>query len=295
MTFFLQHQSLFDAFLLGCGFAFSQYIALKAGVFSIATAGLASIGAYATAIMATRWGLGPYVTLPLAGILGCLVSLLLAVPLAKLRGVFQGLATLAFVQIVVALVFFFPGITGGALGLNNIPKQIGTIEIVVCTIAVFYCLSSIERTRLGRIFDALRHNETAAATLGISIAYYHSVAFGISGAIAGLYGGLYALTSFSITPDYFGFHFMITALSYVILGGRSTVYGPIVGVLVLMSLPEIFRPFAEQRMLVYGATLVFVITCLPQGIVDTLISFVRHRRSVTLSLSKQKAQRVPVA
>src|SRR5690606_15999891 len=128
-----------------------------------------------------------------------------------------------------------------------------------------YLLFSVERTSLGRTFDALRQNESAAATLGISVRYYHSVAFVLSGVIGGLYGGIYALSAFAITPEYFGFHFMITVLAYVVLGGRSSVFGPVVGAVVLLSLPELFRPFAEYRLLIYGATLIFVITRLPEG------------------------------
>lgn len=281
MTFILQHQSLFLSLLIGCGLALSQYVVLKAGVFSIATAGLASIGAYATGILAIRTGLPPLVTLPIATVIGTLAAVLLALPIARLRGVFQGLATLAFVQVVVALAYYFTEFTGGAMGLAGIPNQVGVPAVFAVTLVVFYMLHSAERTRLGRTFDALRQNEIAAATLGISVPRYHTVAFAISGAIAGLYGGMYALSAYAITPDYFGFHLMITVLSYVILGGRSSVFGPLVGALVLVVLPELFRPFAEHRMLVYGATLILVITRLPDGIVDSLVQMWRRRAPQT--------------
>lgn len=293
--FLLQNQALFLALIIGCGFAFSQYVVLKAGVFSIATAGFASLGAYAAGILAIRYGLPAWVTLPVSTLIGAGAATLIAIPLARLRGVFQGLATLAFVQIIVALNYYFSGLTGGPMGLNGIPNQVGIGTALLVTLAVFYILYSVDRTRLGATFDALRQNESAAAVLGISVGFYHTVAFALSGAIGGLYGGMYALSAFAITPEYFGFHFMITVLAYVIFGGRASVFGPVVGAVILLSLPELFRPFAEHRLLIYGATLILVITRLPEGVVDTLVQVLRRRaiRRTRASLAGASATTTP--
>ena len=90
-----------------------------------------------------------------------------------------------------------------------------------------------------------------AASLGISITWHQALAFAISGALAGLFGGLEAYHSYALDPNQFGFHLLITVLSYVILGGRNSVIGPLIGTAILIILPELARPLAENRMIIY--------------------------------------------
>ena len=237
MTDFLAtYHHLFNVFLIGSGYALSQWIVMRAGVFSVATAGLASIGAYGAAILTTKYG-WPYPMSLLAGtLLGTIAGLLLSWPLARLRGVFQAIATLAFVQVVVALALYSDNLTGGAMGLNAIPTLVGTAETLAALALVVYLMLAISATRLGRAFEAIRQNEAVASSLGVSVNFHQSLAFGLSGAIAGLFGGLEAFQSFALFPATFGFSAVIAALSYVVLGGRRSVAGPIVGAAILLAL-----------------------------------------------------------
>src|SRR6187399_242621 len=97
MNFIYTYQPLFDYFLLAVGFAYSQQMVLRAGVFSIGSAGFASIGAYAVGILVKNHGMNALLALVLATVIGCVGGFLLSIPLARLRGVFQAIATLAFV------------------------------------------------------------------------------------------------------------------------------------------------------------------------------------------------------
>lgn len=271
-------QPLFDLFLLNCGFAFGQYVVLRAGVFSIANAGLASLGAYAAGLLVKEqgWGLIPGAA---AGILvGTLAAVLLALPLARLRGVYQAIATLAFVQIVLALGLWAEDFTGGAMGLNSIPKLVTTVELLLALALVIYLVSALGATRLGRAFDAMRQDEAVAATLGIEVSRHHLIAFALSGAIAGLFGALYALYAYSIEPNQFGFPFLVSILAMVVLGGRRSLAGPLVGAAILTALPEVARPLAENRTLLHGILLIAVICFLPQGIADSCGAAWRRRR-----------------
>jgi len=256
--------------LINCLLGLSQYVVLRAGVFSVATAGLAGIGAYASALLHMRAGLPVPLALASAAMLGLVVALLLSVPLARLRGVYQAMATLAFVQIVLSLNLSTTGLTGGALGINAIPKWFGFWTLLVITSVVAFVLHSMSRTSLGRAFDAVRQDETVAVTLGISVTRTHAVAFGLSGLISSLAGGLIAFNSYSLVPDEFGFNMLVAALAFVVLGGYLSVWGPIAGAIILTALPELARPLAEQRMLIHGALLIVVIGCLQHGIVDTM-------------------------
>jgi branched-chain amino acid transport system permease protein len=269
---------LFDLYLIHLGLAFSQYIVLRAGVFSLATAALAGIGAYTAGIFAVKLGANPVLGLLAGTLAGMLAALILSVPLARLRGVYQAIATVAFIQIVVSLNIYSESLTGGALGLNGIPKTVGTGTLFVAAIAATYLIWSIERNRLGRAFNAIRQNEAVAASLGISISWHQALAFAISGGLAGLFGGLEAYHSYALDPNQFGFHLLITILSYVILGGRNSVAGPVIGTAILIILPELARPLAEHRLVIYGIMLILVINYMPRGIADTALDAIRARR-----------------
>ena len=269
---------LFDLYLLQLGLAFSQYIVLRAGVFSLATAAFAGIGAYTAGIFAVKLGMHPVLGLAAGTLTGMGAALFLSIPLARLRGVYQAIATVAFIQIVVSLNIFSEGLTGGAMGLNGIPKTVGTGVLIVAAAAATYLVWAIEKGRLGRAFNAIRQDEAVAASLGISITWHQALAFAISGALAGLFGGLEAYHSYALDPNQFGFHLLITVLSYVILGGRNSVIGPLIGTAILIILPELARPLAENRMIIYGIMLIIVINYLPKGIADTAIDSFRARR-----------------
>lgn len=270
IAFLSAYESLIDIAILNIVMAFSQYIVLRAGVFSLANAGLTSLGAYTAAVLALRLGAPPILGLFAATAMGTLAAGVLSLPLARLRGFFQAIATVAFVEIVLSLTLYFGGLTGGALGMNAIPKVVTTWQLLLILAAILYLLNALKSFSIGRAFDAIREDEVVAVSLGISVARYQALAFLVSGAIAGLAGGLLAYDTYSISPDQFGFGMLALVLAAVVLGGRSSVFGPVVGALIFTLLPELARPLAEQRFLLQGIFLMVVITYLPEGIVDTL-------------------------
>ena len=279
MNLIYTYQPLFDYFLLAIGFAYSQQMVLRAGVFSIGSAGFASIGAYGVGILVKDHGANPIVALVLAALMGCVGGFLLSIPLARLRGVFQAIATLAFVQIVVSLCLYFDTLTGGPQGFNNIPKLVQSWHLVLAVVVTIYFMFVISRSAIGRAFDALRQDETVGATLGISIRKYHMIAFVLSGALAGFFGGMQSLYTFSIEPEMFGFPFLVAALTYIVLGGRGTVTGPIVGAAIMALLPELARPLADNRQFFQGALMMVMIAFMPHGVFDGVVLYLRKRRA----------------
>jgi len=275
MDWLIAYQPDLDAICIGSLYALSQFIALRAGLFSLGSAGFGSIGAYAAAILGMRYGVPLPLALFFAVIIAVITGLLLSVPLARLRGHFQAVATVAFVEIVVSLALYFDGLTGGPSGINGIPKLIGTVDLLVAVAAVMAFCAVAERTSVGRAFGAIRQDDLVARSLGISVSRYHRLAFALSAGIAGLGGGLAAFNTYTIEPEQFGFGLLTLALGAVILGGRSVI-GPIVGTTIFVLLPELARPLSENRFLLQGALLIAVITFLPRGIVDSL----RHRRAI---------------
>ncbi|WP_428825046.1 branched-chain amino acid ABC transporter permease [Azonexus sp. IMCC34842] len=277
--FILGHLSLFELVLVSGVLAYSQYIVLRAGVFSMATAGFAALGAYAAALLAVRLEFPVWAGLFAAALLGAAAGLVLAWPLARLRGVFQAIATLAFVQIVMSIGLYWESLTGGALGLNGIPKLVHLGHLLVVLAIVLYVLRAVSRTGIGRAFDTIRQDETVAVSLGISVVGYQRLAFVLSGALGGLGGGLIAYRNYSLVPEDFGFPLLIAALSFVVLGGRNAVLGPLVGALILTLLPEVARPLADYRLAVNGVLMVLAIIYWPSGVVDSVILHWRQRKA----------------
>jgi len=278
INFFYTYQSLFDHILVYALLAMSQYVVLRAGVFSLGTAGFAALGAYGTALLITKAGWSPLAAIVAGMLLGTAASALVALPLSRLRGVFQAVATLALVQIVLSATQNWVSLTNGALGVNGIPKVAGTPLLLAVVVVAVFLLVAMGRHSIGRAMDVIREDETVAVSLGISVPYYHRIAFIISGALAGLGGALQATSSYAITPHEFGFSMLVAALTMVVLGGRTTVWGALVGAAILTTLPELFRVFADYRNVVQGILLMLVIVYLPRGVADTALGELRDRR-----------------
>jgi len=130
MAFILTYRPLFDLICIYTVLAYSQYVALRAGLFSLATPGFASIGGYAGAILLKETSLGPVLSAMGAMLCGVAAGLILSLPLARLRGAFQSIATIGFVQIMVSLTLYAQPLTGGPLGMNAIPKVAGTAVLL---------------------------------------------------------------------------------------------------------------------------------------------------------------------
>lgn len=278
MPFLVTNQPIIDFFLISLGIAFAQQIVFRAGVFSVATAGIVALGAYGSAILVTRFGLSGLPAVLLAGGIGLLAGLLLSVPLARLRGVYQAIATLAFVEIVINALYYFEPLTGGALGLSGIPKLVTTWHLLLVVGLTCWLLFAIGRSGVGRAFDALRQDETVGASLGVSIRFYHTLAFALAGLVGGVFGGMKSLYTYAISPEQFGFAFVVSILTAVVLGGRATLLGPVLGALLLALLPEIARPLAENRLMVHGLIMIVVMIFLPHGLGDSLMHALTKRR-----------------
>lgn len=272
------HLPLLDLICIGTGYALSQAIVFRAGTFSVATSGFAALGAYCAAILTVKQGFHPAMAVAMGTLMGLFAGLLLSAPLARLRGVYQAIASLAFVEILVALILYFEGLTGGPLGFHKIPRVVQPWMLVTAMVLTMALLIVLGRGAIGRAFEAMRQDPAVAASLGVNPTKYHVISFALSGAIAGLFGGLDALRNFSLTAEQFGFSILIATLSAVVLGGRRTVFGPLVGTAILVLLPEIFRPLADYRQAVYGLLLVVVMAFLPFGVYDTLQLRLRDRR-----------------
>ncbi|HLA34133.1 MAG TPA: branched-chain amino acid ABC transporter permease [Rhodocyclaceae bacterium] len=245
--------------------ALSIWLTLACGLLSLANAAFMGIGAYTAALLTLQLG-WPFPAVLAAGALApAIVALLIGVPTLRLSGVYLAMATLAFVEMC-RIAILNLDITGGPEGLNGIPLLTEWQHIVISLVVIVYGLSRLRRSRVGRAFEAIKEDEVAARLMGIDVDRHKLFAFTLGAVIAGLAGALNAHYTFFISPREYGFENAVDILAMAILGGISSLIGPVLGSTILTLLPELLRFLQGYRLAVNGAILVLVVLFLPTGL-----------------------------
>ncbi len=269
--FFAIYGSLVNFLGINSLLALSLYLTLAAGQLSLGSAAFAGIGGYTAGILTMKLGAPYLLSLAAGSVLAGFVGLVIGLPVLRLRGVFLAIATLAFGEVVRIAVLNID-ITGGAEGLVGIPTITTTWGIYLSLGIAGYAIARLRRSRIGWCFESIREDETAAAAMGINTTYYKTLSFVLGAILAGFTGGLYAHLNYIITPGEFGFSVAVNLLIYNIVGGIRVWYGPVLGAVLLTSLPEILRGIGVTagpiRMAVNGLILLLVILFLPNGLVS---------------------------
>lgn len=247
--------------------ALSIYLTLSCGLLSLANAAFMGIGAYISAVSTLQYSLSFPTALLLGTFAPAAVALIIGVPVLRLSGVYLAMATLGFGE-VVRVVALNLDITGGPLGLNGIPLLTEWWHVLLAVILVLLLLQSLRQSRIGRAFEAIREDETAARLMGIATHRIKLLAFVLGAAIAGLAGGLNAHYTFTISPGNFGFESAVDILTMAVLGGIQGLVGPLLGGAIITLLPELLRGLQEFRMAANGVILIAVVLFLPHGIWD---------------------------
>jgi branched-chain amino acid transport system permease protein len=246
-----------------------------AGQISLGHAAFVGIGAYAAALLATKAGLSFWAALPAVVAASALIGLLLGLPSLRVREDFLAITTIG-INFIVEAVFNNFEFFGGALGIGGIPrvelwgaKLRGLPYLGLCLGFLSLALASaawLARSFAGLACFALREEETAAASIGISPVRFKLLAFVIGTALAGVAGALQAHFMRFIAAADFAFPQSVSLLSMVVLGGIGTLWGPLLGALLIGVLPEIFRPLIDYRILFYTVLLLLMIRFQPGGL-----------------------------
>ena len=246
------------------------------GQFCIGHAGFMSLGAYGAAVITTmvfgKMNLAAPVQilvflfgLLMGGLVAMLAGVLIGLPSLKLKGDYLAIVTLAFGEIVRALLRLVKPI-GGARGMIGIPGYANLAWILFFMALTLYLLRNLIYSPYGRAFIAIRDNEVAADAMGINTTKYKMTAFCIAAFIAGVAGGLYAHVISFIQPDNFSFVKSSDFLVYLYAGGSGSLTGSIVGATLLTILPEVLRFLADWRLVVYAVILVVVMLYRSEGL-----------------------------
>ena len=252
-----------------------------AGLVSLGQVGLFAVGAYCASILATKAGFGFFPGLAISMLLAGGCGVMLAYPTVRVRGVYLAVITIAFGIIVENIAVEWSSVTGGTMGIGNIPKvSIGGTQlddvrffylIGALFLAGFVLHYNLIHSRFGRAIRAVTQSEIAARSIGISPIFMRTLAFVVSAVYAGAAGALYAYLNNYVNPDTFRFVDSVRFLLMVILGGSGTVIGPVIGAAALTYLPELFQAFGVWQQFAYGALLAFVMFVMPLGIAGTAI------------------------
>ncbi len=267
------------------------WITFSIGRINIGQAAYALIGGYVSAILVVDYAVPFWWTIPAAGIVAAFISVLIGLPILRLRGVYFAMVTLVSTEVARLAALALP-ITHGAKGMSNLPLPgpiaIGPLVLVpdfatlgnsspafyemavIIMLLVFAGVWRLVNSRIGRLFVALQQNEELASSTGLNIAGLRVLAYATSSFLGGVAGAAFSAVSQSVYPNSFTTQDSINFMLNCFLGGLGYVFGPIVGTFVLRFGWDLLFRAAEWQLLIYSSVLILLMLVLPNGILSLL-------------------------
>lgn len=250
------------------------------GQMCLGQAGFFAVGAYTCAILGVRYGISFWLCLPLAGLLGALVGYVVSLPTLRLQGIYLSIVTLGASEIIRIIAQTWTDVTGGSMGIKSIPKpdffgmQIfkpkDYFYIFLLLGALFLFLTArVLKSRLGRAWMAIREDQIAARSLGVTVKAYKSLNFVYGAFWAAVVGAAYAPFVNFIDASQFSLDTGFDVLAMVVIGGQGTLVGPIVGAMIVTLLTEALRILGYWRYVIYALIIIGMMWLRPQGLVGT--------------------------
>jgi len=263
------------------------------GQISLGHAAFMGIGAYVTAILAARWGVPFWLSIPAGGFLACAAGIVVGVPSLRIKGLYLAIATLA-AQVILEWVFTsWTSVTNGIRGINVPPARLLGVAIdrdfrvyflIQAAMAVHFVLAAnLVRSRWGRAFVAVRDRDIAAEIVGVNLFRTKILAFMVSSYYAGIAGGLWVYFMKVVTPENFPLSLSIQLLAIVIVGGLGSIKGTLLGTVFMTMVPELLKagtglarglwPDAQSylfplRDVVFGVLIVVFLVFEPHGLAE---------------------------
>lgn len=269
-----------------------------AGQISLGQAAFYGVGAYTTAVLSTTFGISPWISLIFSILVPGLLAFVMGYTMSRLSGYYLAMATLAFGIIIHSVLVEWRGVTKGASGFYGIPQinLFGTTLsqgipyyyfVWFFAILVVIISLNIVHSRVGRALRSIHDSEIAASSMGVDTGKYKMQIFIISAMFAGLAGWLFAHMSYSISPSSFTMDASIIFLSMVVLGGGTSVWGAVVGTLLIKVIQMVVHNLgqhfsfitSDSEHVIFGLILVLVIIFMPRGLFPVVSDFVRNKFS----------------
>jgi branched-chain amino acid transport system permease protein len=288
-----------------------------AGLLDLGYVAFYAVGAYSYALLAQNFGWSFWLCLPVAGCLAALWGVLLGFPVLRLRGDYLAIVTLAFGEIIRLVLLNWQSFTGGPNGISGIPRptffgipfndeengfaatfgleftptyRVVFLYYVILALALLtnWVTLRLRRLPIGRAWEALREDEIACRSLGINTTTTKLTAFAMGAMFGGIAGSFFATRQGFISPESFTFSESALVLAIVVLGGMGSQLGVAVAALAMLAGFELFREFAQYRMLVFGLAMVLIMIWRPRGLVSTRApsTFLNPRKAAAVTLVK---------
>lgn len=251
-----------------------------AGQISLGHAGFLGMGAYATAALPTHFGWHPLLAMAAGAAAAGLLAAIVARPIFKLKGHYLAMATLGLGIIINIVVRTEAQWTGGPDGMPVPPMSLAGFEIsgdkhwywivaLLLSVSVWASLNLIN-SPFGRALRALHGSEVASKVVGVDVVRYKVAIFVLSAVFASIMGSVTAHYVGFVTPNLADFFHSIELVTMVVIGGMASVYGSVVGAVLLTALPQALTSFEGWETVVFGAILMLCMIFLPKGLVPTL-------------------------
>jgi branched-chain amino acid transport system permease protein len=251
-----------------------------AGQIAIGWVALLTLGAYTTSVLAAgnaTPAFPPFLALAIAAVVGGVFGVIIGSPALRLRTFYFAITTLGFATIVTQVALAWQSVTGGGVGVPGpifptpFSSQWGFYYLcfglaAICT----WMTANIAASRFGRALTAIRDAEVAAEASGISKPVLLTKIFVFSGALAAVAGGLFASLQSYITPDAFTLDLSILFFIAILIGGRGSILGPLLGTILLTVLPEFAAPLVAWSTFLYAVLLLVIVLVIPGGIAEIL-------------------------
>ena len=257
------------------------------GLAALGHAAFSCVGAYTSSLLALKYGLSPWLGLPIGACAAAVLGAVIGAPSLRLKGDYLALATFGLGVIVYSIAKNWVAVTRGPMGLPGIPgfsifgAEISTVWSYLILVAVFVALTYVVMHRIvsspfGRILRAIRDDEVAALAMGKNVNKYKIIVFVVGAFFAGIAGSLYAHYITFIDPSSFTVMESIAILLMVVFGGMGSLGGSFVGAAILVIFPEMLRFLgmpssvaAPLRQMIYGLLLIVLMLKRPQGVLGT--------------------------
>jgi branched-chain amino acid transport system permease protein len=253
----------------------------QAGLLNLGYVAFYAIGAYTYAILSTTFGIPFWYGLIAGGSVAAGFAVLLGMPTLRLRGDYFAIVTLGLGEITRIILNNWDNMTGGPNGISKIGRPVMAGYELHTTLDFYYLILSfviitvfamhrLIASRIGRAWVAIREDEIAAEAMGVNTYRMKLLAFVLGSAWAGIVGVFFAAKMAFVSPESFTFFESVMILCMVVLGGMGSIPGIILGALLLITIPEIFREFQDYRMLAFGTALVLMMIFRPQGLLGAV-------------------------
>lgn len=260
-----------------------------AGMLDLGYIAFYGVGAYTYALLNLHFGMSFWICLPIAAALAMIAGCIIGWPTLRMRGDYLAIVTLGFGEIVRILLNNWMALTNGPNGLLGIKapslliptfesgfsfevlylKKLQYLYYVALALAIVTVIAvrNLNYSRVGRAWESIREDETAAELMGVNTFLLKLLAYAMGALFAGLAGAFFCARMRFVSPESFTFLESAMVLSMVVLGGMGSIPGIILGAAALIVLPEVFREFETYRMLVFGAAMIIMMLFRPAGLI----------------------------